>query len=58
MAFTYRDMGHVFHKYILCIFRNGWMDCRDAFHAVLCLYCCITDKILLSTKRTGLSVFQ
>jgi len=20
------------------------MDCRDAFHAVLCLYCCITDK--------------
>ena len=37
--------GHVFHKYILRIFRNGWMDCRDAFHAVLCLYCCVTDKI-------------
>ena len=20
-----------------CIFRNDWIDCRDAFHAVLCL---------------------
>jgi len=37
-------MLHAFHKYIHCIFRNGWMDCRDAFHAALCLYCCITDK--------------
>ena len=37
MAFTYRDMGHAFHECILRIFRNGWMDCRDAFHAVLCL---------------------
>jgi len=45
MAFTYRDMGHVFHEYILCIFCNGWMDCRDAFHAVLCLYCCIRQNI-------------
>ena len=45
MAFTYRDtMGRTFHKYILHIFRNGWMDCRDAFHAVLCLYCCVADK--------------
>ena len=35
MAFTYRDMGHTFHKYILRIFHNGWMDCRDAFHAIL-----------------------
>ena len=25
-------------------FHNGWMDCRDAFHAVLCLYYCVTDK--------------
>ena len=41
MAFTYRDMGRAFHEYILC---NGWMDCRDAFHAALCLYCCVTDK--------------
>jgi len=41
MAFTYWDVGHTFHEYynILCIFRNGWMDCRDAFHAVLCLCC-------------------
>ena len=27
MAFTYRDMGHAFHKHILRIFRNGWTDC-------------------------------
>ena len=44
MAFTYRDMGRAFHKSILHIFRNGWMDCRHAFHAALCLYCCVTDK--------------
>jgi len=44
MAFTYRDMGHVFHEYILRIFHNGWMDCRDTFYAVLCLYCCVTDR--------------
>ena len=39
MAFTYQDMGHTFHEYILRIFRNGWMDCRDAsFHTTaLCL---------------------
>ena len=35
MAFTYRDMRHAFHEYILRIFSNGWMDCRDAFHAAL-----------------------
>jgi len=34
MAFTYQDMGRTFHEYILRIFRNGWMDCRDAFHTV------------------------
>ena len=34
MAFTYRDMERAFHEYILRIFCNGWMDCRDAFHAV------------------------
>jgi len=44
MAFTYQDMGHTFHEYILRIFRNGWMDCRHAFYAVLCLYCCLTDR--------------
>ena len=41
MAFTYQDMGGAFHEYI---FHNGWMECRDAFHAVLCFYCCVTDK--------------
>ena len=40
------------------IFRNSWMDCRDTFHAVLCLYCCVTNTTKLSTKHTGLSVFQ
>jgi len=43
---------------ILCIFCYGWMDCRDTFHAVLCLYCCVMNKKKLSTKYTGLSVFQ
>jgi len=33
MAFTHRGMGRVFHEYIIRIFRNGWMDCRDAFFA-------------------------
>ena len=37
-AFTYQDMGRTFHEYILRIFRNGWMDCGDAFYAALCLY--------------------
>jgi len=45
MAFTYRDMVCAFHEYILHIFRKGWMDCRDTFYAVLCLYCCVTDRI-------------
>jgi len=58
MAFTYRDMGRTFHEYILRIFRNGWMDCRDAFRAALCLYCCVTDKTQLNMKRTGLWAFQ
>jgi len=45
MAFTYvLRFGRVFHEYILRIFRNGWMDCRDTFYAVLCLYCCVTDR--------------
>ena len=58
MAFTYRDMGRAFHEYILHIFHKGWMDFRDAFHAVLCLHCCVTDKTYLSMKRTGLWDFQ
>jgi len=45
MAFTYRDMGRAFHEYnILHVFRNGWMDYRDAFHGAFCLYCCVTDR--------------
>ena len=34
----------VFHKHILRISHNGWMDYRDAFHAVLCLYSYVTDR--------------
>ena len=44
MAFTYQDMGRAFHNYILRILRNGWMDYRDTFYAVLCLYSCVTDR--------------
>ena len=36
--------GCVFHKLILRIFCNGWVDCRDTFYVVLCLYCCVTDR--------------
>ena len=46
MAFTYQDTGCAFHEYILCIFCNGWMDCRDTFYAVLSLYCCLKDRIV------------
>jgi len=58
MTFMYRDMGRTFHEYILRIFCNGWMDCRDAFQAALCLYRCVTNATKPSTKQTGLSVFQ
>ena len=58
MTFTYPDMGQAFHEHILRIFCNGWMDCRDAFHSVLCLYCCVTDRTWLSKKRIGLWVSQ
>jgi len=30
-------------EYVLHIFRNGWMDCRDTY-AILCLYYCETDR--------------
>ena len=39
VAFMYWGMGRTFHKCILCVFRNCWMDCRDAFYAVLSLLC-------------------
>jgi len=40
MAFKYRDMGRTFRKYILHIFRNGWMDgLQRCFHAVF--FACI-----------------
>jgi len=44
MAFMYWGVGRMFHKRILRIFHNRRMDCRDAFHAVLCLYCCVMDR--------------
>ena len=43
-AFTYLDIGRAFHEYILHIYLDDWMDGRDAFHAVLCLYCCVCTK--------------
>jgi len=33
------------------IFLNGWMNCRDAFDVVLCLYCLVMDRTWLCTKR-------
>ena len=44
IAFTYQDMWHMFREHIFHIFCNGWMDCRDAFYVVFCLYCCVTDR--------------
>jgi len=44
MVFTYWDMGHAFQEHILHVFCNGWMDCRDTFHTILCLYCYVTDR--------------
>jgi len=44
IVFMYRDMGRKFHECILHIFHNGWMDCRDAFHVVVSLHCCVTDR--------------
>ena len=44
MAFMYGSMGVRFTSIYFRIFRNGWVDCRDAFHAVVCLYCCVTDR--------------
>ena len=44
MAFTYQDIGRTFHKCILHIsVMAGWIV-RDAFHTVLCLYCCVKDR--------------
>jgi len=44
MDFTHQNMGGVFHKCTIRILRMDWMNCRDAFHAVPCLYCCVTDR--------------
>ena len=38
------DTWNVYFTSVLSIFCNGWMDCRNTFHTVLCLYCCITDR--------------
>ena len=51
-------MAHFSSTCILCIFCYGWMDCRDTFHAVLCLYCCVMNTTKLNMKHTGLSVIQ
>ena len=51
MAFTYPDMRHTFHEHIPRIFHNGWMDCSDAFHAFLSLYCCVTDRAYVAEYK-------
>jgi len=39
--FYINNWGVHFHDRAICIFRNGWIDCRDAFHVVLCLKHCV-----------------
>ena len=42
--FHYSRYGPRISQVYSLYFRNDWMDCRDAFHAVLCLNCCVMDK--------------
>jgi len=49
-AFTYQDMGCVFRKCTLHIFRNDWMDCRDTF------LCC--SLLLLLCKRQNIAEYE
>ena len=57
MAFTHRNMGHTLNKWILHIFSNGWMDCRDAF-VVLCSYYCVqTEQNIAACKLFWLMNF-
>jgi len=46
MAFTYRDMHGACVSWVYSTYFPyfGWMNCRDAFHAALRLYCCVADK--------------
>ena len=38
MAFTYQDMGHTFHEYILRIFCNGWLDGLQRYFSCCSLF--------------------
>jgi len=53
MAFTYWNMGCTFYEWIFRIFRDGWKNCRDAFRAVLCLYCCVEHSWVQSILIYG-----
>ena len=33
-----------FNNQTLCVFSIGWIDCRDAFHAFICLSCCVISE--------------
>ena len=48
MGFTSQGMERTFHKQTFHILRNGWMDCRDVFHAALCLYHCLMGQIYVA----------
>ena len=39
--FNINNWGVRFDNQTLCIFRNGRIDCKDAFYAVLCLQRCV-----------------
>jgi len=46
-------------RFIAASIKQLWLDgLQGYFHAVLCLYCCVTTTTKLSMKHTGLSVFQ
>jgi len=44
MAFHVSRYGACVLQVNFLHFRKGWMDCTDAFYAVHCLYCFVTDR--------------
>ena len=47
-AFKTNGWGTCFNNQILSDFCNGWIDYRDAFHAVLCLYVSLCNGLKIS----------
>jgi len=49
--------AHV-HELVFCIFHNDWMDCRDAFHAVLCLYYCVIGQNIAEYEEMSILIIS